>query len=139
MTGTSAETGGDLNSREAIHTLVQTFYGRVLDDPLLRPVFLEVAGVDLEHHLPTIEAYWRKMLLGEKGAYQRHMVKKHEAVHNIKPLRPEHFQRWGEHFHATLNEHFTGPYTDKAHRIADRILANLQEWLSPPGGDGAAD
>ncbi len=127
----NAEASRDLDSREAIHELVQAFYGRVLEDPLLRPVFLEVAGVDLEHHLPTIEAYWRKMLLGEQGVYERHMVKKHEAVHNTEPLRPEHFQRWGEHFHATLNERFEGPYADRAHRIADRILANLENWLTP--------
>ena len=110
--------------------MVKAFYDRLLADPLMRPVFLETAGVDLESHLPTIEAYWRKMLLGERGAYNGNIVKKHEAVHADSPLREEHFERWGRHFHQTLNERFSGPMTDRAHRLADRILANLQEWLT---------
>ena len=95
----------------------------------MAPVFLETAGVDLDDHLSTIEAYWRKMLLGERGVYTRNMVARHEAVHAKQPLAPEHFERWGAHFHATVNELFEGPYADRAHRIADRILANLQSWL----------
>ena len=119
----------DLGSPEAIHTLVNAFYDRLLNDPLMRPVFMETAGIRIEDHLPTIEAYWRKMLLGEKGSYTRNMVAKHEAVHARDPLRPEHFERWGEHFHQTLDERFSGPMTDRAHLLADRILANLQRRL----------
>ena len=122
----------DLDTPEAIHQLVHAFYGRLLEDPVMAPVFLETAGIDLDHHLPTIEAYWRKMLLGERGVYTRNMVARHEAVHAKQPLAPEHFERWGAHFHATLSEHFEGPYADQAHRIADRILANLKAWLLEP-------
>ncbi|WP_295718858.1 group III truncated hemoglobin [uncultured Halovibrio sp.] len=119
----------DLNTPEAIHYLVQIFYDRLLNDPIMAPVFLETAGVNLDHHLPTIEAYWRKMLLGERGVYTQNMIAKHEAVHAKQPLEPEHFERWGAHFHATVRELFEGPYADKAHRVADRILINLQTWL----------
>lgn len=122
----------DLDTPEAIHQLVRTFYSRLLDDPLMAPVFLETADVDLDHHLPTIEAYWRKMLLGERGVYTRNMVAKHEAVHAKQPLGPEHFERWGAHFHATVSDLFDGPYADKAHQVADRILTNLQNWLPEP-------
>lgn len=122
----------DLDSPEAIHRLVRAFYARLLEDPVMAPVFLETAGIDLDHHLPTIEAYWRKMLLGERGVYTRNMVARHEAVHATQPLEPEHFERWGAHFHATVSELFQGPRADRAHRIADRILANLQDWLLEP-------
>ncbi len=119
----------DLDSPEAIHRLVQSFYARLLDDPVMAPVFLDTAGVDLDHHLPTIEAYWRKMLLGERDAYTRNMVARHEAVHRKQPLTSEHFDRWGAHFHATVTELFEGPRADRAHRVADRILVNLKSWL----------
>jgi hemoglobin len=119
----------DLDTPEAIHTLVEAFYARLLDDPLMRPVFMETAGIRIEDHLPRIEAYWRKMLLGEKGGYTRNMVARHEAVHAHEALRPEHFERWGLYFHQTLDERFSGPMTDRAHELADRILANLQRWL----------
>lgn len=119
----------DLDSPEAIRTMVHRFYDRLLSDPLMRPVFMDTAGIRIDEHFPRIEAYWRKMLLGERGVYTRNMVAKHEAVHAKSPLRAEHFERWGEHFHQTLDEGFSGPLTDRAHRIADRILANLQHWL----------
>ncbi|MFE8073268.1 group III truncated hemoglobin [Marinobacteraceae bacterium S3BR75-40.1] len=124
-----AEHKPDLDTPEAIHELVQAFYERLLDDPVMRPVFLETAGVDLEQHLPTIEAYWRKMLLGERGVYRRHMVQKHEGVHDIEPLRPEHFRRWGDYFHQVIDERFEGPYAERAHHVAERVLANLEDWL----------
>lgn len=120
----------DLDSPQAIHTLVNAFYERLLNDPLMRPVFMETAQIRIEDHLPTIEAYWRKMLLGEQGGYTRHMVARHAAVHAKGPLRHEHFERWGEHFHETLDAHFEGPMTDRAHVLADRILANLERWLT---------
>jgi len=119
----------DLDTPEAIHEMVQAFYARLMEDPLMRPVFVDTAGVDLETHLPKIEAYWRKMLLGERDAYTRNMVAKHEDVHAEAPLREEHFERWGNYFHQTLNERFSGPITRRAHRIANRVLANLQHWL----------
>ncbi|MGM0451002.1 MAG: group III truncated hemoglobin [Pseudomonadota bacterium] len=129
---TTQHSPNDLDNPEAIQKLVQAFYSRLLEDPVMAPVFLETAGIDLDHHLPTIEAYWRKMLLGERGVYTRNMVARHEAVHAEEPLKPEHFERWGTHFHATVNELFEGPYAERAHRIADRILANLRAWLLQP-------
>ena len=133
MSSTQAQAGSrtrpDLDTPEAIQAMVHSFYDRLLNDPLMRPVFMETAGIRIDEHLPRIEAYWRKMLLGERGVYTRNMVAKHEAVHAKSPLKAEHFERWGEHFHQTLDEEFSGPLTDRAHRIADRILANLQHWL----------
>ncbi|WP_143595617.1 group III truncated hemoglobin [Tamilnaduibacter salinus] len=119
----------DLDHPEAIHHLVQTFYGRLLNDPVMAPVFTEVAGVDLDAHLPTIEAYWRKMLLGEKDAYQRNMVAQHEKVHDRMPLQAVHADHWYRHFTATLDSEFEGPYADRAEYLATRILANLMKWL----------
>lgn len=119
----------DLDTPESIHVMVHSFYDRLLNDPLMRPVFMETANIRIEEHLPTIEAYWRKMLLGERGGYTQNMVAKHEAIHARSPLKAEHFERWGKHFHENLDDQFAGPFTDRAHRIADRILANLQNLI----------
>lgn len=119
----------DLDNPAAIHRMVQLFYGNLLDDPVMRPIFLDVAGVNLADHLPIIEGYWCKMLLG-KDTYHRNMVHRHEQVHDKLPLRQEHFDLWFDHFSSTLSRHFEGPYTDKAHRLAGRILRNLANWLA---------
>ncbi|NQY84162.1 MAG: group III truncated hemoglobin, partial [Alcanivorax sp.] len=83
----------DLDSPARIEEMVDAFYQRVLDDPLLAPVFLEVARIDLDQHLPLIAAYWKKMLLGDT-AYDRHMIAKHRAVHDKQPLTGAHHERW---------------------------------------------
>jgi hemoglobin len=119
----------DLDNPAAIHRMVQLFYASLLDDPVMRPIFLEVAGVHLAEHLPTIEGYWCKMLLG-KDTYHRNMVVRHERIHDQLPLSQQHFDIWFDHFNYTLDRHFEGPYTDKAHRLARRILHNLATWLA---------
>lgn len=122
----------DLNSEEAISDMVDTFYARVLKDPLLRPVFVEVAGVDLDNHLPRIKAYWRKMLLGHRD-YQGNMVTRHQAIHKRFPLQTVHFQRWLSLFEQTLTQDFSGPKTDRARRLARTIIGNLQCRLEEQG------
>ncbi|UEX76496.1 group III truncated hemoglobin [Spiribacter halobius] len=108
--------------------LVRAFYARLLDDPLMAPVFVDVAGVDLSHHLPRIEAFWRRMLFREPG-YRRHMIAHHERVQDLQPLTRAHFQRWQAHFLFTLDERFHGPEAERAARLARRIAAHMAHWL----------
>ncbi|WP_152205635.1 group III truncated hemoglobin [Marinobacter changyiensis] len=118
----------DLDNPAAIHRMVQIFYCRLLDDPVMEPVFLEVAGVHLADHLPLIEGYWCKMLLGE-DTYHRNMVYHHEQLHDQMALSDEHFELWFKHFNRTLDDCFEGPYTEKARSLARKILHNLAQWL----------
>ncbi len=115
----------DLDDPRAIDRLVDAFYARVLLDPTLAPVFTAVAGVDLDHHLPVIKAFWRKMLLGHRD-YARNMVARHAAVHARLPLRRRHFDRWLALFTRTIDDHFAGPGAERAKRLARHIAANLE-------------
>lgn len=119
----------DLDNPAAIHRMVQLFYARLLDDPTMQPIFMEVAGIHLAEHLPRIEAYWCKMLLGQ-CTYSRNMVRQHEKVDDAMPLEDSHFRLWQLHFEHTLDAHFSGPYTDKARHIARNVLRNLAFWLA---------
>jgi hemoglobin len=118
----------DLDSPAAIDTFVDAFYRRVLADPLLAPLFLEVAGVRLEDHLPRIKAYWRKMLLGDAD-YRRHMMAKHRAVDARVPFSDEQYARWLAHFEATLGEAYEGPGAERAKTLARRIAGNMRRNL----------
>jgi len=75
----------DLDCRDNIDAMVHGFYRRLLDDPVMAPMFLEVAAIDLQQHLPTICQYWYKMLLGESD-YRRHMMAKHRSLDDKQPL-----------------------------------------------------
>jgi hemoglobin len=118
----------DLDAPEAIDALVERFYARVLRDPLLAPLFTEVAAIDLDHHLPLIKAYWRKMLLGDPG-YSRHMMAKHRAVDARRPLEARHYERWLSLFEAALDEGARGPLTERARVLARRIARNMRRNL----------
>ena len=118
----------DLDSPERIAAFVDAFYGRVLADPALRPIFVEAAQIDLATHLPRIRAYWCKLLLGQRG-YDRHTMNRHRSVHARHPFTAADFERWLELFSTTLDEAYAGPYTERARRLAARIAANMAASL----------
>jgi len=120
----------DLDSPQHIQSFVEAFYGKMLRDEQLAPIFLEVAAVDLEHHLPLIRSYWQKLLLGE-GDYRRHTMNIHRAVHAKRPLTAADFDRWLGFFIGTVDEHFAGPKAERAKQVARHIAMNMHKSLNP--------
>jgi len=123
----------DLDSRENIELFVDRFYEQVLSDPVLAPIFMDVAGIELQEHLGHIKDYWGKLLLGDR-AYRRHTMNIHRALHTKRELQQADFMRWLRLFQATVDEGFTGSRADRAKRIAATIAENMQKGLSstPP-------
>lgn len=115
----------DLDSPRQIKAFVESFYDRVLDDPVLVPIFLDVAGIDLDRHLLLIRAYWEKLLLHHPG-YDRHTMNVHRALHAREPLLARHFEHWLSLFKETLDERFAGPGSERAWRIAQHVAANMR-------------
>lgn len=124
----------DLASRVDIERFVELFYARLLGDEQLAPIFLDVAAIDLDVHLPHIKDYWCKLLLGEKG-YRRHTMNIHRQLHSRRPLRAEDFQRWLAFFTETVDEHFAGERAERAKQIAAAIAANMQKTLPATAAD----
>ena len=118
----------DLDSREHIEAFIDAFYARVLADPVLAPIFLDVAAIDLSVHLSHIKNYWAKLLLGERD-YRRHTMNIHRALHLRRPLAEADFRRWLGLFHSTLEAGYSGPGADRARQVATAIAANMQEGL----------
>jgi hemoglobin len=119
----------DLDNRDEVERFVEQFYRRLLADEVLAPIFLDVAAVDLDKHLPHIKDYWCKLLLGEKG-YQRHTMNIHRQLHGKQALAPADFARWLAHFNAALDAGYAGPQAEKARRIATAIAANMEKGLT---------
>lgn len=118
----------DLNSRARIEEFIDAFYAGVLVDPVLAPIFLDVAEIELDKHLPHIKDYWSKLLLGEQG-YKRHTMSIHRQLHARRSLSDADFARWLALFEATLDAGYSGPRTEKARRIARAIAANMRAGL----------
>ena len=127
----------DLDSRTAIHDLVVDFYREVALDDLLGPIFGEVAEVDWPTHIPKLIDFWCRVLLGEPG-YDGFVLGSHQAVHELEPLRPEHFDRWYELFADAVDAGWSGPGATAAKEHAVRIATTLArrilgiEWSPEP-------
>ncbi len=118
----------DLDSREQIERFVRSFYSELLQDPVLAPIFMDVAAVDLEIHLPHIIDYWDKLLLGET-AYQRHTMNIHRRLHGKRSLEAADFERWLEYFLTAVDRGWKGEKAERAKRIATAIAANMRQSL----------
>jgi hemoglobin len=55
---------------------VRAFYGQALEDPIIGFIFVDVAKLDLEAHVPRIASFWETILLGARsysgGAFRPH-------------------------------------------------------------------
>ncbi|MGH9275029.1 MAG: group III truncated hemoglobin [Acidimicrobiales bacterium] len=128
---------GDLADRAAIHDLVVAFYREVVFDDLLAPVFDEVADVDWAEHIPKLIDFWCRVLLGQPG-YRGAVLAAHRQVHDLEPLRPEHFDRWYALWVDTIDARWEGPLATLAKDHAARIGASLARSLVDPRSETVA-
>jgi hemoglobin len=121
----------DLDCRAHIEAFVDLFYQRLLSDASLAPIFVDVAAVDLEQHLPHIKNYWCKLLLGEQ-AYRRHTMDIHRQLNSKRPLLARDFERWLGTFSDTVDDNFSGERAERAKVVAATIAANMAKSLDNP-------
>lgn len=119
----------DLDSPAHIRFFIERFYDKVLVDDLLAHIFTDVAGIDIDVHIPMICSYWEKLLLGD-SSYRRHTMNIHRHLHQKFPFTHVEFDRWLSLFIATANEHFAGGKTQRAIQIASSIAKNMDIALN---------
>ncbi len=100
----------DIANEEDIRTLVATFYGRLTNDEVVGHFF---TGLDLEKHLPRINAFWEMVLLDKPG-YATNVTEVHLKLHDRIPMEKRHFDRWLELWRDTIDRSFAGPKADEA-------------------------
>jgi len=126
---TAPDARPDMDSRKDVEFFVDRFYERMLADEQLAPIFVNVAEIDLEVHLPHIKDYWSKLLLGERR-YRRHTMNIHREVHAKRPLTSDDFDRWLHFFCGTVDQYFHGKQAGRAKRVARSIAENMQKSLA---------
>jgi hemoglobin len=112
--------GRDLDDEAEIAEMVRRFYVDVAQDGLLGPMFNEVARVDWSEHLPKLTAFWCRALLSQPG-YAGNPYRAHLMVHARRPFTREHFERWLELFHETLDGGWQGPKVEQAKNFAAKV------------------
>lgn len=115
----------EIETSAEIKEMVDAFYDKVNQDPILSPVFNEFAGVDWEKHLPVMYSFWGSMLLGD-FSYKGNPFLKHIPL----PIEKAHFDRWLELFMETIDEHFIGEKAIEARQRAQSIAGIFQYKLA---------
>jgi hemoglobin len=124
----------DIESRADCERLVRAFYGKALADPIIGFIFVDVAKLDLEEHVPTITSFWETVLLGA-ASYRGGAFGPHVQLHAKVELRKAHFERWLQLWFGTVDELFAGDRANlaKGHalRVARAFHDRLQGFPSP--------
>jgi truncated hemoglobin YjbI len=125
----------DLGDRTDVDSLVRAFYRAAFADPLIGPIFTDIAKMDLAHHLPIIGDFWQTVLFGS-AVYRRNALRIHQVLNTRVHLGQPEFDRWLSIWKATVDAHFAGPIAERAKLQASRIAGSMQRRLA--GGSGSA-
>ena len=128
----------DIDTREDIALLVDTFYKKTFKDPVLGPIFVDIAKLDLPRHMPIMCDFWENILFHTRK-YPGGMMMVHFQLHQKTTLEPHHFQRWLDYWEETIDELFVGERANIAKVHAGRVGVMMGDRFQElPGGPPAS-
>lgn len=110
----------DIQDRSDIILLVNRFYDRVRENPVIGPIFTEVAHLDFDKHLPVMYSFWASQLLGEQS-YSGNPMTPHLKLAALTPMGEIQFNEWLRLFNQTVDELFEGERAEGAKTRAGNI------------------
>lgn len=121
----------NIETLEDVQLLVDSFYGKVREDEVLKDIFNDVIQERWSEHLEKMYRFWQTVLLNEHTYFGSPFV-----PHAKLPLSQKHFDRWLQLFRKTLDEHFFGNVAKKAELQAERMavmfLHKIEHYRSNP-------
>jgi len=124
----------DIRDRADIERLVETFYTGAFHDPVLGPIFQDVARMDLAAHMPIMCDFWENILFNARK-YPGGMMMVHYQLHVKTALAPHHFQRWFDYWEETVDTLFEGDRATLAKVHAARVAVSMgRRFQELPGG-----
>ena len=104
----------ELDNRENISLLVNTFYGKIRKDEMLGPIFNGIIK-DWPEHLDRLTDFWETNLLFTRK-YKGNPLEVHNNVDRQMEqiITMEHFGRWLQLWLNTIDELFTGKNAEVA-------------------------
>lgn len=118
----------DIENRDDIKLLVDTFYQKVISDDTIGFIFTDIVRMNWDKHLPVMYDFWDNALFFT-GTYSGNPMNLHRHLHHIRPLNEKHFSRWVELFVETIDEFFEGEKADLARQRAKSIAAVMEEKI----------
>ena len=115
----------DIENRDDIINLVNTFYDKVKPDETIGYFFSKTVHVDWEKHLPVMYNFWENIIF-HVGSYSGNPMKHHISLHQKSPIKKEHFNRWIQLFNETVDELFEGEHAEQAKQRALSIATVMQ-------------
>ena len=110
-----------------IKLLVDSFYGKVREDDMLKDIFNNVIQNRWPQHLEKMYSFWQTVLLDEY-TYNGTPFPPHAKL----PVEEEHFTRWLQLFNATVDEYFVGEKATRAkwqgERMAEMFLNKIRYY-----------
>ena len=125
----------DIENRQDIERLVDSFYAQVRQDALIGPIFNRHIGDHWATHLPKIYGFWEAVLLGTVG-YSGNLIQQHIAIDRQYGLSEEKFARWLNLWQRNLDARFSGPNADNARAKAGMMAQLMQLKITDAGKNG---
>jgi hemoglobin len=115
----------DIETKEDIILLVNTFYEKVKVDKIIGYIFTDVVKMNWEKHMPKMYSFWENTLF-YTGTYEGNPMELHKHLHNVIPLTKTHFTQWTTLFTNTVDELFEGKNATLAKQRAISIATVMQ-------------
>lgn len=109
-----------LCSEAEVVELVNTFYAKVRNDPILAPIF-ERHVADWSLHIPKLIAFWSTALRGSKS-YRGNPLLMHRLLPDLTSWT---FERWLDLFHETTGALPNRAMAERADELAQRIAQSF--------------
>ncbi len=106
----------DITTLQDVKLLVDTFYGKVRENGLLKDIFNNKIQDRWPQHLEKMYRFWQTVLLEEHTYFGSPFV-----PHAQLPVGKEHFNQWLELFNSTVDELFEGATANRAKWQGDRM------------------
>ena len=125
-------------TEERLKTLVDLFYSRVRQDPLIGPVFND-AIEDWPDHLAKLQAFWSSVML-TSGRYKGRPLPAH--IKHGDRINSASFERWlqlwGETTAEVMSPAAAAAMQEKAARIAESLSMGIAYHRDPIGAMSAS-
>jgi hemoglobin len=119
----------EIENREDVRLLVESFYQKVMDDDIIGEVFRETLFFNWDTHIPVMIDFWETIFL-DAVSYKGNTMRVHIELNKKFPLTPDHFKQWKKLFFETLDEHFTGPKVLDAKKRVELMEALIQTKIA---------
>lgn len=121
----------DLENRDDIVALINSFYEKVRANPKIGFIFNDIAKVDWDKHLPIMYSFWASILFGERS-YSGNPMNKHIALSKMAKMSEAEFAEWLLIFHQTVDSLFEGEKANEAKARATNIAGLMLHKIQQP-------